>query len=456
MNICFIANDSKTFFFEKIADQLLTSGIQIYWIAANSNFYSQLSKKYGENNVLHIGIDLSSTLPIEDLKINEIIFGDRVLKDKTWANKFLETIQQPIYKFITSQKISFVFGELTWGHEILIHRLIKTRTELNCKFLNPHTIRIPSGYFGFFTDEKQSELLKLSPDDSLNNEDFQIIRKKPEYLKLNDQRREVHFSIKNRSIRFYNFLSGRYYDTNDPTASAKTIKNFIFKIKTEINRELYRFVKKTKFAHIRSTDKYILFPLHKQPEASIDVVGRYYENQYLNILNVWRTLPSNWLILVKEHSNAVGDRSPFFYKKICSLPGVILIDEHEDSYVLMEHAQAIVTVSGTAAYEAAISGIKSFTFSNVFFNKLINCKRIILSDFESDIFSNQLQSPNKSTDTTEFRKWLQARSAKGIISDPLSDKKCMDNNNIIAVSNAFKEIILQINKTSHHPSKETV
>ena len=37
--------------------------------------------------------------------------------------------------FLKSNEVRFAFGELTWAHEILIHRMLTNRTELNAKFL---------------------------------------------------------------------------------------------------------------------------------------------------------------------------------------------------------------------------------------------------------------------------------------------------------------------------------
>ena len=62
----------------------------------------------------------------------------------------------------------------------------------------------------------------------------------------------------------------------------------------------------------------MVYTLHKQPEASVDIVGRYYDNQYTNIQNIWRILPDDWCLVVKEHTNAIGDRPLSFLKKLKS------------------------------------------------------------------------------------------------------------------------------------------
>ena len=436
-NICFIANYSKTIFFEAVAQELKKQGKKIFWITISEKLKSSLSNAWEVENILYIN-NLQPTSPtISDLRLNEIIKSDRALSAQgEQAKKYLENIQVPIYNFIKNNNIGFIFGEITWGHEILTHRITTKHVELNCTFLNPHTVRIPKSHFGFFLDEQQSVLCETTnrPQSSLN-----LTPEKPTYLKLNDTLIKKHFSFRSRARRVVNFISRKNYDKADPTVIHDKIKNILIKTKIETNRELYRLVKKFKYEDIKQK-KYILLLLHKQPEASIDVIGRYYDDQYTNILNIWRSLPEGYSLLVKEHSNAIGDRSLFFYKKLKNLLDTYLIDENEETYNLILHSKGVVTVSGTAAYESALLGIKSYTFAPVFFNKLYLCTNINLSMIkDTNIFSTNSEPRTQNT-LEYFSSWLNNRIFEGIISDPISDKKCISQENIKQVANAFIEI----------------
>ena len=178
--------------------------------------------------------------------------------------------------------------------------------------------------------------------------------------------------------------------------------------------------------------------MHRQPEASIDVIGRYYEDQIKLIENLWKVLPYDYFLGVKEHSNAIGDRGLSFYKHIEKLRNVLLIDHTADSHELIKMSQAVFTVSGT------VLGKPSFTFAPVFFNKLIGCNRLSIDKLrEVKSFSELFVVPPTldSLGIEEFSDWIVHKSFSGIISDPNSDPRCVENVNIDLVGKAFIEVV---------------
>ena len=79
-------------------------------------------------------------------------------------------------------------------------------------------------------------------------------------------------------------------------------------------------------------------------------------------------MPPDFYIVVKEHTNAIGNRSYSFFQKIKELRNSIIVHETIDSHKLIDMAEAIFTVSGTIAYEAALKSKPAFTFADIFFN----------------------------------------------------------------------------------------
>ncbi len=129
-NICFVANFNKTYLFDAIASRLRRQGCNIYWITVNRKLYEFLKGRYQENNILLINKDDIKTANdyIDDFKLYELVYGDRVLRLMPAAGiSFLTGIQRPLYDFISTNHIKFIFGELTWAHEILIHRMVSRR-----------------------------------------------------------------------------------------------------------------------------------------------------------------------------------------------------------------------------------------------------------------------------------------------------------------------------------------
>ncbi|MGM5630000.1 hypothetical protein O2K51_03780 [Apibacter raozihei] len=446
MNICFIANYHKTQFFFEISKYLSEKyDINIYWIVVNKSNKNFLEKY--TNNILYLSksviLDTKNTA-IDDFKLNEIVYGDRILKFST--NKgvdFLTKIQKPVYDFIKDNRIQYIFGELTWAHELLIFRMTKYCQELNCKFLNPHTIRIPGGRFAFFVDEFQSKMYEFD----LNYEKMQypvdaFIPKKPDYLQLNDQILKKKNSWQGRIKRIKKFITSENLDSDDITLPEKwKFNRFFIPFIEELNKETYKFIPKINLDTIKNK-KFILLTLHKQPEASVDVLGRYMEDQFTNIIVIWKQLPQDWLLVIKEHTNAVGDRSWKFYNKLRKYKNLIFIDEKTDSYELLEYCQAVVTISGTIAYEAALLQKKSLILCDVFFD-FSYVKKISLDDFKfsKNILSIMDTIPNNEDDERK-KKYIFANSFEGIISDPVSNPKCIESINIDNVSKAFYKIIL--------------
>ncbi|MCQ4312603.1 hypothetical protein NAV33_11930 [Pseudomonas stutzeri] len=443
-NIAFVANQVKTSFFELIAETLIAQGYSVYWVTVSPAISDHLSQRFGENRVLFLDRTVSlleaDEINMPDLKLNEIIQSDRSLRvQQGWAKQYLRGVQALLYKFISNHNIRFVFGEVTWAHELIALRLTLQVPRLKCTYLNPHTVRIPDNYFGFFNNETQSVLFEVLGSEARH---FVVEAKKPEYLVLNNEVLKKSFTLSARLKKVGSFIFG----LNDEKENGTKFQSKLLKLKNnliiEINRVSYLFQRRFRYGDLPEEVKanYVIYPLHKQPEASIDVIGRYYDDQYLNVLNIWRGLPDGWSLLVKEHSNAVGDRGYSFYRKISRLEGVYLVHEQEDSYAIINGCRAVFTVSGTAAYEAALLGRPSFTFAPCFFNRLNLCRQITLADMQRYNVSELIEAMDCEGEG-DFSAWLSNKIFPGIISDPASNLKCMESGNIQIVSDAFLSIL---------------
>ncbi|WP_179337523.1 hypothetical protein [Winogradskyella ludwigii] len=446
-NICFISNYYKTQVFVEIAKTLKNHNIESFWIIPNKKQYDELQDIFPINQLLYIGKKevLSTNNSIEtsiDFKINELVYGDRVLKHEPskWSYDYLNKLSSLYSNFIIENNISYVFGELTWAHELIAFRLLSQDKSLNCKFINPHTIRIPNGRFTFFTNEFQSNILET--ENNANVKDDFIKLEKPAYLALNDKLLAKKGTISHSLVLLKNFILRTNQDANDPTLYSNPYHQFKIRTAEIYNRIIFKnFVTETKIETLPKDKKRVLFTLHKQPEASIDVIGRYYENQLDLIHNIWRILPKDYVLLVKEHSNAIGDRDFSFYKSVKNLRNVYLIDNKADTHKLLDSISAVFTVSGTIAYEAALKSKHSFTFAPTFFNKLKGCKQIAWSDFKENSLDNLIKENTEGLDHAEFSKWLLQNSYEGIMSDSFGDPRCVMSENIECLSKAFLTII---------------
>lgn len=108
-------------------------------------------------------------------------------------------------------------------------------------------------------------------------------------------------------------------------------------------------------------EKYILFPLHYQPEETTSPCGGFFVNHWLCIETLLANTPDDWYIYVKEHphqylSHNQGQtmRIPDFYHNLKKNPRVRLMPLNMDSKILIKGAVAVSTITGTAGWEALV------------------------------------------------------------------------------------------------------
>jgi hypothetical protein len=122
---------------------------------------------------------------------------------------------------------------------------------------------------------------------------------------------------------------------------------------------------------------YIYVPLHYQPEKTTSPEGGVFVSQRMMVDLLSKCIPPNWLVYVKEHpvQLSIGNRKakghqgriPAFYDDIAALPNVKLISLAHDSFVLIDHAQAVATVTGTTGWEAVIRGKPALIFGHAWY-----------------------------------------------------------------------------------------
>jgi len=123
-------------------------------------------------------------------------------------------------------------------------------------------------------------------------------------------------------------------------------------------------------------DKYILFPLHYQPEASTDIWAAYYADQLHTIKLIARSLPFDYWLYVKEHSAVLGSKSVKFYRELKKYPNVKLIDPWCDINHLIRHAAAISVLTGTTGLEAIFWDKPVIIFGSVLYDVYKHLYRI--------------------------------------------------------------------------------
>ena len=125
-------------------------------------------------------------------------------------------------------------------------------------------------------------------------------------------------------------------------------------------------------------EDYVYMPLHLIPESSVFVKASYYVDELNLIEQVSKALPIGWKLYVKEHQAMLGERGFEFYRKVKEIHNVRLvqINYYKDPKPWIVNSKGVVTITGTAAYEAALLGKRSIIFGNVPFALIDGITRI--------------------------------------------------------------------------------
>ena len=127
-------------------------------------------------------------------------------------------------------------------------------------------------------------------------------------------------------------------------------------------------------------ETYVYMPLHLIPESSVFVKASYYVDELNLIEQVSKALPMGWKLYVKEHQAMLGERDPEFYRKAGEIANVrvVQVNHYKDPKPWILKAKGVVTITGTAAYEAALLGKKSIVFGRTPYS-LIDGIKVITS-----------------------------------------------------------------------------
>lgn len=102
------------------------------------------------------------------------------------------------------------------------------------------------------------------------------------------------------------------------------------------------------------SEPYIYFPLHVQPEFTTDVRAPSLTNQIAVIENISKSIPITHHVVAKEHPGMRGERKLNYYRQLKSLHNVRLVSPSVDSHELIKRSHAVVTITGSSAWEATL------------------------------------------------------------------------------------------------------
>ncbi|MEZ4365054.1 MAG: hypothetical protein R2939_02060 [Kofleriaceae bacterium] len=337
--------------------------------------------------------------------------------------------------FLDEQGIQAVLGEQTFAVEMLAGFAMAAR---GGAVLTPHVVRIPSARVGLFRGHLQEELVAHRPTSDADRaeaaallESFRRDRPRPEYFLRNAKTPRPQAAWPRK---FGRHLRLAITDRHDATHVSPT-----WLVRLRVGEVANALAHRVRSPYQRPAlpppRPFVLYPLHRQPEASIDVLGARLSNQVEVVRAMARTLPATHELYVKEHPNGLGDRSPAALAELAALPGVRLIDPGVSTFVLADAADLVVTVSGTASYEAALLGRSAATLVPMFFGSILRANGF--NPFVGSLAD--LLTPRDLDDDARVALLADvlARSGPGLIDNPSFAPAVMDPANLDAVARAI-------------------
>jgi hypothetical protein len=456
MNFCFLSNYYRTLFFERVAHGLTAQGVNVFWIAASRRWADELIRLgtpaerilcLADFRDEWLGDDAKAPdaddpdlarLEQSGISANEIILMDRELRKRPHAKTYLAVIAREIGRFLARHDIHAAFGEETWGFELVTAQLCAVDGR---DYLAPFTIRVPSERFAFFRGIAMAEVVEFGAAD---DEDRRMAGTVLEALTSRGSR-PYYFHIHNkvRHLRRHWFGEGARQLFSKQTAGDETLPSirdrFGWRFMRSLNTYRVRWQRPFLRDGIPGERPFVLVTLHMQPEASVDVLASRNSDQIENIRALSRLIPQGWEIYVKEHSNAIGVRSPRYYDELRRIPAVRLIDPHADTFRLVQASQLVLSPSGTVCFEAGLLGRKAATLAPMYFGPVMNPGAIDLSVLDRTSFEHLLRREDHDgrMEPLAFLSWLHAQSFPGRVGDPVHDPGSMTDENVAAVVDGF-------------------
>ena len=159
---------------------------------------------------------------------------------------------------------------------------------------------------------------------------------------------------------------------------------------------------------------FIFYPLHLEPEQTLLINAPFFTNQLEIIRNIAKSLPLGYKLLVKEQAAMVTRnwRKISWYKQLMQIPNVILIHPSLPPDELLKKCSLVITINGSAGFDAAFYGKPSIVFRDVLYSKL-SCVTVLKSieHLPQEIRNTINKKPNLH-ELNEFLNLLESNSFK--------------------------------------------
>lgn len=141
--------------------------------------------------------------------------------------------------------------------------------------------------------------------------------------------------------------------------NAPVIRDMVWDVRRRLNE---------RYCDVRSVDrlprKFIFYPLQYSPESSINTPAPYFLDQFRAIDAIRFAMPSDCVLVVKEHPACILLRDVSFVRRLQRTAGVVVAHYALPSLELVKQAGLTISVTGTATLEALLLGRRAVTLGS--------------------------------------------------------------------------------------------
>ncbi len=461
--LCFMGNQSKTAFFQRIAGHLDRRRTRVSWIVVNAAQREVLRGEYDDADILYLPLSTRSNSEPLPIKINDLVFSDRRLKFMPERGlDYMRAIQRPIIDFLDAGLPTLVVGELTYAYEVLTYRLVQEYLP-RVAWVSPFLTRVPAGRFAFFSDEAFSREVWPPPDGGLPLPDIAAADEQIGYVEMNRKHIARQDSAAFLIGKLRRFMSLRDFDPEDPTWKSNSRREKLVKnMRWWVNRRSYARIRKVGLEAITACKgRSVIFPLHLQPELNIDTCGRYWDNQAETILKIWRQLGPDDALFIKEHPVAIGNRGRAWFERLLAFPNLYLLHHAVPVPELLEAVDYVFTISGTMGLEAALGGGKVLCLAPTTYDRLENVVSPTIADFRGpgtidDLYARLRAAKSDAWSLTDYLAHLERYAYHG---DPEGDRIANPDSwrprNLACIAAALEHVLSEIERAADGGETDT-
>ncbi|MDV7137585.1 hypothetical protein R3X28_01790 [Maribacter sp. TH_r10] len=429
--LLFIESRYVTYLYDKISESLISHGFEIHWIVLNHQFIP----KTGNITLLEYP-KKSRVKEHKNGYLDSVIATDRHLRffGKKEKNHFYH-FDKEIRKAIEFIRPDFVFGEPTSFHHLISLEVCK---EFNILYLHPASCRYPVSRFAFYLYDSlvpyKGSKEVLSEKEAHNSISAIVNRTSiPNYMV--PPKISLKESITDKIKVLSGFIEGERYNT--PSPINKLLKD------TE-NRQILKVWNNISTNQIDSEKFAIVFPLHMQPESSIDVWGRKFSNQNDVIKEISKRLKKNEVLYVKPNPKSSFEINKELIKIISEKENVEALHSNVKMSEIFDTVDLFINVVGTIAIECILSSKPVISLIKTYFND--TRQSFSIESYDDIVGIIELIKKGRFTGLSKEEKILyfnnlNSLSYDGVIGDTYNNKNVINENNIKKLHNAFIDIL---------------